>query len=147
MDAVINFTSLPIFWNFIKTSRQRFAQTGKTHLASCFPPSLLVRELRKNSTDAEKHLWHFLRAKRLKGYKFRRQHLLYPFVVDFICLEKKLVVELDGGQHAEQRHYDENRTLYLQSKGYRVLRFWNNEIFQETEAVLSEILYNLNKDG
>jgi very-short-patch-repair endonuclease len=57
------------------------------------------------------------------------------------------VVELDGGQHAEQRHYDENRTLYLQSKGYRVLRFWNNEIFQETEAVLSEILYNLNKDG
>jgi very-short-patch-repair endonuclease len=57
------------------------------------------------------------------------------------------VVELDGGQHAEQSHYDENRTLYLQSKGYRVLRFWNNEIFQETEAVLSEILYNLNKDG
>jgi very-short-patch-repair endonuclease len=106
-----------------------------------------VRELRKHSTDAEKHLWHFLRAKRLKGHKFRRQHLLYPFVVDFICLEKKLVVELDGGQHAEQSHYHEKRTLYLQSKGCRVLRFWNNEIFQETEAVLSEILYNLNKDG
>jgi very-short-patch-repair endonuclease len=102
-----------------------------------------VRELRQNSTDAERRLWHFLRAKRLKGYKFRRQHLVYPFVVDFICLEKKLVVELDGGQHAERSRYDEKRTLFLQSKGYMVLRFWNNEIFKETEAVLSEILRNL----
>ena len=106
-----------------------------------------VRELRQNSTNAERHLWHFLRAKRLKGYKFRRQHLVYPFVVDFICLEKKLVVELDGGQHARQGHYDEKRSLFLQSKGYTVLRFWNNEAFKETEAVLNEILYNLNKDA
>lgn len=70
-------------------------------------------------------------------------------MVDFICLEKKLVVELDGGQHAEQRQgrYDEKRTLFLQSKGYKVLRFWNNEIFKETEGVLNEILYSLNKDG
>ena len=105
-----------------------------------------VRELRKNSTDAEKHLWHFLRAKRLKGYKFRRQHLLYPFIVDFICLEKKVVVELDGGQHIEQGHYDEKRTLFLQSKGCRVLRFWNDEIFKKTEVVLNEILHYLNKD-
>ena len=106
-----------------------------------------VRELRQNSTDAERRLWYFLRAKRLKGYKFRRQHLVYPFVVDFICLEKKLVVEVDGGQHAKRSCYDEKRTLFLQSKGYTVLRFWNNEIFKETEAVLSEILHNLNKDG
>ncbi len=62
------------------------------------------------------------------------------------CLEKKLVVELDGGQHARQGHYDEKRTLFLQSKGYTVLRFWNNEVFKETEAVLNEILCNLNKD-
>jgi very-short-patch-repair endonuclease len=105
-----------------------------------------VRELRQNSAPAERHLWHFLRAKRLKGYKFRRQHLVHPFVVDFVCLEKKLVVELDGGQHVDQGCYDEKRTLFLQSKGYTVLRFWNDRIFKETEAVLSQILFNLNKD-
>jgi very-short-patch-repair endonuclease len=103
-----------------------------------------VRELRKNSTDAEKHLWHFLRAKRLKGYKFRRQHLLHPFVVDFVCLAKKLIVELDGGQHANQGHYDEKRTSILQSQGYTVLRFWNDDVFKDTEIILEKILYNLN---
>ena len=106
-----------------------------------------VRDLRRNSTDVEKYLWHFLKAKRLNGYKFRRQHLVYPFVVDFVCLEKKLVIELDGGQHAEQDAYDEKRTLFLQSKGYSVLRFWNNVIFKETEAVLNEILYHLTRNG
>ncbi len=66
--------------------------------------------------------------------------------MDFICLEKKLVVELDGGQHARQGRYDEKRTLFLQSKGYTVLRFWNDEVFKETEAVLNQILYSLSKD-
>ena len=95
-----------------------------------------VRELRQNSTDAERRLWHFLRAKRLKGYKFRRQHIIYPFVVDFVCLERKLIIELDGGQHAEHGHYDEKRTSYLQSKGYRVLRFWNLDVFKKkTKAI------------
>ena len=103
-----------------------------------------VRELRRNSTSSEKYLWNFLRAKRLKGYKFRRQHFIPPFVVDFVCLEKKLVIELDGEQHAEQKHYDEKRTLFLQSKGYSALRFWNSELFGGTEAVLNKILRNLN---
>lgn len=104
-----------------------------------------VKELRQNSSDAEKYLWYFLRARRLGGYKFRRQHLIYPFVVDFICLEKKLIVELDGGQHAEQLQYDKKRTAYLNMKGYQVLRFWNDEIFNETNAVLNKILAMLQK--
>jgi len=104
-----------------------------------------VHELRKNMTDAEKHLWHFLRAKQLNGYKIRRQHLIYPFIVDFVCLSKKLIIELDGGQHAENDHYDEKRSKFLELKGYRVLRFWNNDVFTETEAVLDEILNVLNE--
>ena len=104
-----------------------------------------VKELRQNGTDAEKHLWYYLRANRLKGYKFRRQHLVYPYVVDFVCLAKKLVIELDGGQHAEQHSYDEKRTAFLQTKGYSVLRFWNIEAMQETDAVLNEILTALQR--
>ncbi|MDR3490577.1 MAG: DUF559 domain-containing protein [Gammaproteobacteria bacterium] len=102
-----------------------------------------LRELRQNTTDAEKRLWYFLRAKRLKGYKFRRQHLIYPFIVDFICLEKKLIVELNGGQHAEQLDYDMKRTHFLKGKGYVVMRFWNNEVMQETETVLNKIFHAL----
>jgi very-short-patch-repair endonuclease len=99
-----------------------------------------IRALRTNTTDAEKHLWYFLRARRLKGFKFRRQHLIYPYIVDFVCIEKKLIIELDGGQHAENFSYDEKRSLFLKSKGYRVIRFWNTEVFTETEGVLMLIL-------
>jgi len=99
-----------------------------------------VDELRQNTTDAEKHLWYFLRAKRLSGYKFRRQHLIYPFIVDFICVKKKLIIELDGGQHAEQEQCDAKRSEFLKLKGYRVLRFWNEEVFKQTEAILNAIL-------
>ena len=102
-----------------------------------------IRELRQNTTEAEKCLWTFLRAKRLGGYKFRRQHLVYPFIVDFVCLEKKLIIELDGGQHAVQHHYDELRTKRLESKGYRVMRFWNNTVLKETQNVLQTILIAL----
>ena len=104
-----------------------------------------VKELRQNSSDAEKYLWYFLRAKRLAGYKFRRQHLIYPFVVDFICLERKLIIELDGGQHAERHQYDSSRTLFLKTRGYQVIRFWNDDVFKETEAVLDKILSILRK--
>ena len=105
-----------------------------------------VHELRLNTTDSEKHLWFLLRAKRLNGYKFRRQHLIYPYIVDFICPQKKLIIELDGSQHAEQKIYDEKRTDFLKSKGYKILRFWNNEVIENTEAVLVEILNYLNKE-
>lgn len=104
-----------------------------------------VKELRQNSTDAEKHLWYYLRARRLKGYKIRRQHLIYPYVVDFVCLERKLIIELDGGQHDNQHSYDEKRTAFLQTKEYLVLRFWNHEALQETDTVLNEILAALKR--
>jgi very-short-patch-repair endonuclease len=99
-----------------------------------------VRSLRQNTTDAEKHLWHFLRARRFNNYKFRRQHLVYPYVVDFICLKKGLIIECDGGQHQEQQEYDEKRHQFLVSRGYKVLRFWNNTILRETSMVLEMIL-------
>ncbi len=99
-----------------------------------------VQELRQNSMDTENYLWYYLRAKRLNGYKFRRQHLIYPYVVDFVCLKEKVIIELDGAHHNEQKHYDAKRTLFLRSKGYQVLRFWNNEVLCQTEAVLNEIL-------
>ena len=105
-----------------------------------------VRALRQNMTDAEKHLWYFLRAKRLNGHKFRRQHLVHPFIVDFICINKKLIIEIDGGQHAEQLQYDEKRSIFLKLKGYRVLRFWNMDIFKQTQTVLNEILNALNEN-
>jgi len=98
-----------------------------------------VRSLRKNTTEAEQHLWHYLRAKRLKGYKIRRQHLIYPYVVDFVCLNKKLIIECDGGQHLEQEAYDEKRSKFLKAKGYRVIRFWNDRVLKETPLVLDMI--------
>ena len=98
-----------------------------------------VRSLRKNTTGAEQHLWHYLRAKRLNGYKFRRQHLIHPYVVDFICLHKKLIIECDGGQHLEQAVYDEKRSEFLKAKGYRVIRFWNDMVLNETSLVLDMI--------
>lgn len=102
-----------------------------------------IRELRQNSSDAEKRLWYFLRARRLGGYKFRRQHLIHPFVVDFVCVEKKLIIELDGGQHAVQQHYDARRTAFLELRGYKVLRYWNNVVLNETREMLENILVTL----
>lgn len=102
-------------------------------------PLTHVHALRKNMTAAEQHLWYYLRAKRLGGYKFRRQHLIYPYCVDFICLSKNLIVECDGGQHLEQKEYDEKRSDFLATKGYRVMRFWNDAILKETSLVLDVI--------
>ena len=103
----------------------------------------LARKLRKASTDAEKRLWFQLKSRNLAGYKFRRQHPITPYIVDFVCIEKKLIVELDGGQHAEQIVADAERTAYLESKGYRIVRFWNNDALKQTEVVMQEILRNL----
>ncbi len=94
-------------------------------------------------TDAERLLWRHLRNRELGGYKFRRQRPIGPYILDFVCLEKKLVVEVDGGQHAGQVELDAKRSGYLGEKGYRVLRFWNNEVLKETESVLTVILSSL----
>jgi very-short-patch-repair endonuclease len=90
-------------------------------------------------TEAEKRLWRCLRSKQLGGYKFRRQHPVGDYVVDFVCLEAKLVVEIDGGQHAEQQHYDVLRSERLVQKGFQVVRFWNNEVMTNIEAVKAAI--------
>ncbi len=103
----------------------------------------LAKGMRRHMSDAEKLLWHYLRAHKLLGYKFRRQVIIEPYIVDFVCLEAMLIIEADGGQHAEQQSYDEQRTAHLESLGYRVLRFWNHEILNELESVLDQIASEL----
>ncbi|MDO5090517.1 MAG: endonuclease domain-containing protein [Cardiobacteriaceae bacterium] len=102
-----------------------------------------AKNLRQTMPDAEKRLWQHLRAGRLGGYKFRRQQPIGPYIADFVCTRPKLVIEADGGQHGEQQVYDAARSRYLQTKGFHVLRFWNHDILQQTEAVLTEILNTL----
>ena len=99
--------------------------------------------MRRDPTDAEKLLWLRLRNRQLAGYKFRRQVWLGPYIVDFACWERKLIVELDGGQHVAAASYDEARTQWLEHRGYRVVRFWNNEVLLEIDAVLEAVLDNL----
>ena len=97
----------------------------------------LARKLRLTPTDAEIRLWSRLRRKQLKGFRFRRQHPFGPYVVDFFCAEAKLIVEVDGGQHADE---GEARTRWLEARGYRVIRFWNNDVLANTDGVLRMIL-------
>lgn len=98
-----------------------------------------ARNLRKNSTDAERHLWYHLRAGRL-GFKFKRQVPIGIYIVDFACLEKRLVIELDCGQHMDNKIYDTKRTDWLMTNGFKVLRFWNHDVFQQTSSVLEVIM-------
>jgi very-short-patch-repair endonuclease len=98
-----------------------------------------AQELRKNPTEAERKLWQHLRLRQLGGYKFRRQHSLGKYIVDFVCLEKRIVIEVDGGQHNAQVIYDQQRTAWIEQHGFRVLRFWDNEVMQNIEAVKEAI--------
>lgn len=94
-----------------------------------------ARHLRKNLTDAERTLWNILRYRRVSGLRFRRQAPIGPYIVDFVCFEKGLVMEVDGGQHMKLTEYDAARTAWLESAGFRVIRFWNNQVLEETDAV------------
>ena len=98
-----------------------------------------ARILRLNQTEAEQRLWYYLRAHRFMGLKFKRQKPIGNYIVDFICLSPKLVIEIDGSQHAEQADYDQCRDTWLREQGFLVLRFWNNEVLNETEGVLESI--------
>jgi very-short-patch-repair endonuclease len=102
-------------------------------------PQQFPRDLRRNSTMAEIRLWSALRDRRLAGYRFRRQHPIGPFIVDFACTRHRLVVEADGGQHNDNAA-DEARTEWLTRHRWRVLRFWNNDILANTEGVIETIL-------
>lgn len=101
----------------------------------------LARNLRKNLTPQERKLWNMLRNHQFYGYEFRRQYPIGDYIVDFICREKKIIVEIDGGQHNEQNNiqYDIKRTEFLHSIGYKVLRFWNNEVDNNIEGVFEII--------
>jgi very-short-patch-repair endonuclease len=98
-----------------------------------------ARQLRKNPTEAERVLWRHLRLRQLEGWKFRRQQPIGRYIVDFVCFENRLAIELDGGQHSEQVTYDAERSAWLRGQGFRVLRFWNHEVLQDIEAVKSVI--------
>jgi adenine-specific DNA-methyltransferase len=98
-----------------------------------------ARQLRRNQTDAEQVLWAHLRDRELCGVKFRRQHPIGGFVADFCCPQEKLVVELDGGQHAVEVAADQKRSRFLEEQGYRVLRFWNHEVLTNIDGVLERI--------
>lgn len=109
-------------------------QTSKAILQSG-----LQRKLRRNMTDAERKLWKMLRGSQMCGVKFRRQHPFENYILDFVSLEKKIVIEVDGGQHQESMTEDRIRTKMLERAGFRVLRFWNHEVLQKPEAVAGVI--------
>ncbi len=104
-----------------------------------------ARKLRQDQTETEHRLWSRLRARQVNGAKFRRQHVIGPYIVDFCCIENRLVVEVDGSQHTRQPETDRRRTSYLEGRGYRVLRFWDNEVMCQLEAVLEKILHSMSQ--
>ena len=109
------------------------SQRGKT----------FARKLRRSETDAERKIWQQLRSHNLNGVKFRRQHPVGPYIIDFICINEKLVIELDGSQHQRQEDYDAERTAYLERNGYRVMRFWDNDVLLRTDDVMQVIVDTL----
>jgi very-short-patch-repair endonuclease len=102
-----------------------------------------TRQLRKHPTEAERLLWRKLRFWQIDGFKFRRQQPLGPFIVDFVCLERRLVVEIDGGQHARQGNYDNQRDAWLRDQGFVVLRFWNHDVLRGIDVIKEQIYRNL----
>ena len=104
-----------------------------------------AKQMRHAPTTAERRLWLHLRAWRCQGWKFKRQQPIGPYIVDFVCFEQQLVVEVDGSQHIELALTDESRTRWLESRGFRVLRLWNDEVLGRTDVVLEEILRALER--
>jgi very-short-patch-repair endonuclease len=105
----------------------------------------IAKKLRRNETDAEKILWRYLRNRQCGGYKFRRQVPIGSYVVDFLCIDARLVVELDGGQHAEAVAQDAERTKFLESLGYMVIRFWNDEVMGNVAGVFDSLTLTLSR--
>jgi very-short-patch-repair endonuclease len=103
----------------------------------------LARSLRRNQTDAEQLLWYKLRGRQAYNFKFRRQFPIVPYIADFCCEEAKLIIELDGGQHAETVPDDAKRTAFFERRGYKVVRFWNNDVLTNIDGVLEVIAQTL----
>jgi len=108
---------------------------GRVGVGGKHMPNERARHLRKNMTDTERFVWHRLRKRQLAHFKFRRQMPLGPFIIDFISLERRVILELDGGQHAELAEADQKRTEWLKEQGFRVLRFWNHEVWKDWDAI------------
>ena len=102
-------------------------------------------QLRSNMTDAEMNLWYHLRNRRFCGIKFLRQKIISGYIVDFVSIEIQLIIELDGSQHFEQQHYDEKRTRTLEMNGFKVIRFWNEDVLKNMEMVL-EVIWQYQND-
>jgi very-short-patch-repair endonuclease len=109
-------------------------------------PNENARKLRRDATDAERRLWSALRDRRLNGYRFRRQYPIGPFIADFACTKERVIMEADGGQHSDSKT-DSRRTAWLESQGWRVVRFRNNEILKNPEGVIDAILRELRRDA
>jgi very-short-patch-repair endonuclease len=130
-----------VSWTDVAESRE-CVDNGKVGLVDKpSTPRERARRLRREQTEAERFLWARLRARQLSGAKFRRQCAIGPFIADFCCLEHRLIIELDGGQHAceVEKEKDEARSDFLRKQGYEVLRFWDHEVFGEIELVLQRI--------
>ncbi len=102
-------------------------------------PVFRARGLRKQSTEAEKLLWNHLRRHQLAGFQFRRQEPIGKYITDFVCYQRRLIIELDGGQHQDQADYDAEHTRWLVSRGFDVIRFWNEEVLGNIDGVLDKI--------
>ena len=103
-------------------------------------PTMRARDLRNGSTTAERKLWGALSNRKIEGVRFNRQVPVGPFICDFVARSTKLVIELDGGQHGENSNYDARRTLFLEARGYHVLRFWNDDVFRNLDGVIMTII-------
>ena len=108
--------------------------------------NILAKTLRRNSTIQERRLWNLLKNRQFHNLKFKRQHPIGDYIVDFICKEAKVIIEIDGGQHNEPENidYDNTRSEFLNSLGYKVLRFWNNEIYENIDGVLLKLEQEIN---
>ena len=108
--------------------------------------NILARELRKNSTIQERRLWNLLKNRQFHNLKFKRQQPMGNYIVDFICKEAKIIVEIDGGQHNEPNNIiaDRERTKYLEQLGYKVVRFWNNEVYENFDGVMRRLELEIN---
>ena len=102
----------------------------------------LARNLRKRQTDSENLLWRHLRKKQIEGFKFRRQHPIGDYIVDFVCLENRLILEVDGSQHKAADCKDAERDAWLQNEGYKILRIWSNDVIRNIEGVIEAIMNN-----
>ena len=132
-------------WFVSLSQRERVKGEGEASLKDgrSNPLTLFARSLRHNQTDAERLLWSRLRNRQVLGLKFRRQLAIPPYIADFCCEEKNLIIELDGGQHAETTERDANRSRFFALRGYKVIRFWNNEVLTNLSGVLEAIVGHL----